>query len=338
MDNNSQSLEETLLDIKIKDFYLASATLPTKARVLSKLFARTLGSSSGKILMGYEKMLECLRAGQDVRSTQKSVERLIDAESKVNIKIPLLKPRRARLCGLVALNHSGFFEPEAQLYGALFNDLGRNEYETTRELIEDIQQLGKKEASTYAPILRAKRESIHDFAVLMGIDEDKQRLGELTRQMPRKLGNYFKMVARLHWGGKLGISWPLSFKKFSSPIKLGLQGDTPSYFLQRGIEEDYGFTNPEENRSSYRSLLRQISENVLPNKSLRNLGVLPAAFFYLSGLQAYAHEVAGKTVEEVAKQPDYIGPALTASTFASSLADDEASFVTSWFTTFTTLV
>ncbi len=84
--------------------------------------------------------------------------------------------------------------------------------------------------------------------------------------MPKKLRTYFQGVARSHKGGKLGISWPLPFKKFALSIKEGLHGDTPSYCLQEGVGEDYGFTNPEEDRGSYNLLLKQIGEKMTSDR------------------------------------------------------------------------
>ncbi len=59
----------------------------------------------------------------------------------------------------------------------------------------------------------------------------------------------------------------------------------------------------------------------------------------MSGLKAYAQEVAGQeTVKEVVKHPDYVGPAVLATTSATSTADEGEDFVTTWFSSFTTLV
>jgi len=64
---------------------------------------------------------------------------------------------------------------------------------------------------------------------------------------------------------------------------------------------------------------------------------LPATLFFLSGLDVYANETLEKL--NVKSRPDFIGPALTASTSAYTTAEgDGEAFVTTWFTSFTSLV
>jgi len=161
MDMNGCSFSSYLLNSKINDFYLVISKFPKKAKILSKLFAKIVGHSYGKILLGYQKMFDSLNAGEDVFSTKKSIEKLINQESKVDIKVPFLKQKKARLCGLVALNHSGFMEQETQLYDKLLNDLGDREYKSSEDVFEDIKTSAKKDALNYSNLLQGgKRGSI----------------------------------------------------------------------------------------------------------------------------------------------------------------------------------
>jgi len=174
----------------------------------------------------------------------------------------------------------------------------------------------------------------------MGIEDNPERLNELTQKMPSSLKDYFKGVVRMH-KGKFGICWPLPFKKFSLSIRAGLQGDTLSYLLQESIGRDFGFISPKLNQRTYNSLIEITKKKLESGKNLKKRCFLPAAYFYLSGLQAYAQEVGGDHVQETVKNPDYILPALTATTLAGITAEDSndpMDFIIPWFTTFTTLV
>ena len=47
-------LAESLLEVKTKDYQINSTNMPTKARILSKTFAKNLGRSAGKLLSVYD--------------------------------------------------------------------------------------------------------------------------------------------------------------------------------------------------------------------------------------------------------------------------------------------
>jgi len=340
----TENLADYLITRRARDFSLAAANLPTKVRVMSKMFAKTLGASSGKMLRGYRLMLDNLEAGVDGDSTSRGVEKLVDRESKVEFKLPLSDPKRARICGLVALNYSGFFETETSLYQNLIRDLSAGTGSVSMEsLAENVRQIGGAKPDVYMPILEQKAKNIYDFGVLMGINEDKERFNKLTDKMPDKLRSYFEKIARLHKGSKLGMSWPLPFKKFSSAIGSGLYLDSICSSLQNGIGKDCGFRNPEENRNKYAQMLEGIQgirESFSSgDKSFigrwQTAKALPAAFFYLSGLNVYADEAC----KNPHHNPDHVlAAATTAFTTAGCIANEPDDFITTWVTAFTCLV
>lgn len=122
-----------------------------------------------------------------------------------------------------------------------------------------------------------------------------------------------------------------------------------TYQIQEELNAATQFVDPEIMENKYKLMMNEIKEtgkNLISKKNnLRakwnNLTVLPVALFYLSGLSAYATP---DKVEDKIDKPDYVGPALMASTTAGTSANsgeddfDGEEFVTLWFTSFTTLL
>jgi hypothetical protein len=325
-------MAQSLLETKANDYQVNASLMPVKARILSKLFAKELGRTAGKILSVYNNMFAGLEEEEFVEIVKAVVRRDVNSKSKVTIKPPFMDPRNVRVCGLVALNYAGFFDAEVDLYDSLRRNNVRS--------VEDVLRTSQQEPSHYGSLLQEKQQAIYDFSVLMGLVNDDPRLGELQSNMPVKTADYFDMVVKMHKGGIFGLSWPLPIRKFSEPIREGLTKDTVSRAMQEGVGQDYGFSLPQE--AVYKQILDNVKDTMTDVRSpggfvqkWRIASALPATVFYLSGFNAYAYE----TVEKVPKidSPNILGAATTAGISASSLADEDFnSFVTTFLPLFTT--
>lgn len=335
------NISKDLLEIKLKDYEINSGLMPKKARILTRLFAKSLGKSAGKVISCYNGMYSQIEKGHSLEEVQNFIKKDVNAKSKVTFKLPFMQPRQARICGLVAMNYSGFFNRETELYSSLINDLKTKQTQTSIEaIVENSKQIAKENSQKYEKILQSKQKAIYDFGILMGLINDNRKLDELKSNMHKDIAKYFNMVVKMHKGNKLGISWPLPLKKFSAPLKESLYRDTISYAIQQGIEKDYGFKLPE--KVAYEQVIDQIKETTKLISSKDNsfrqkwktATALPATMFFLSGMNAYAQESLDK--KEAVR--DTLEAGLTAATFAGTTADDMSDFATTWFTLFTTIV
>ncbi len=339
-------LSKELLEVKVRDYELNSGMLPKKARILSKLFAQALGKSAGKVISAYDNMYARIEEGNPTREVQISVRKDINAKSKVSVKFPFMQPKQARICGLVAMNYSGFFDNEVKLYSSLITDLKssrlRTEQAPIEEIIEKTRLASRESPQKYGQLLQQKQQSIYDFGVLMGLVDDDTRLSELKGNMRERTANYFDKVIKMHKGGWLGISWPLPLKNFSIPIRDGLYRDTITHAIQEGVESDYGFALPE--KALYMQMIDQLKETVKIISSKGNsfsqkwkvATALPTTMFFLFGMNAYADEASENVKKALRNQ--YLEAGVTAATTAYSLADDVSEFLTTWYTAFTTLI
>ncbi|MFH1173551.1 MAG: hypothetical protein V1725_00265 [archaeon] len=275
---NPQTLDELLLATKTNDFSLAATMMPEKTSRLGKLFAKTLGMSSGKMILAYQTMLNRLSVGCTAEETTAAVKNAVHTASKVNIRLPFSHQKTARLCGLVALNQAGFFDAETALYAAIRQDLG------SQGSIDDIKAVARAHPETYGRLLEQKQNAIYDFTVLMGMRDDKARFSSLTEAMPTKTRKYFTAVSKLHKGGLLRPTWPLPFKKFSTAIEQGLYYDTIGAAAQEGTGIDIGFTYPRGEEllakivTDYNTAVQQ------PKKRWIAHPALTAAGLYLAGM------------------------------------------------------
>jgi len=333
------SLSKELLETKIEDFRLNSGLMPKKAWMLSKIFASTLGQSAGKAVSAYDKMLSGLEQGQSLEQVREAVRNEVNSQSKVKLKV-LNKPIKARICGLVAMNYSGFLDSEVELYSALKQDM---ESQAGSGDISDLtRQAAMQNPEKYSKLLEQKKQSIYDFSILMGLVDDQARLATLKENMPGGIAKYFDKVIAMH-KGSLGLSWPLPIKRFSTSIQKGLSRDTISYAAQEGVGEDYGFEVPE--KAQYEQVVDLVKDTAatVKDKDLnfrqkwKIASALPASVFFLTGLNAYAQSDDAK---EAAKSnlDNGIAAATTAGLCASTSADDgdRDSFVTSFLTFWTT--
>lgn len=328
-----------LLETKISDYKFNAGLMPKKARILSKIFAKTLGRTAAKVASVYENMYSQIESGLPIEEISESVKRDINAKSKVKFQPPFIQPKQARICGLVAMSYSGFLDREIELHSALMQDL-KSRY-SIDNILERSEQIASENPERYADLLQKKQQAIYDFGVLMGITDDNMRLNQLKENMPKGIANYFERVVSAHKGA-LGVSWPLPLKKFSGSIKAGLCRDTISCALQKGTGKDFGFSMPE--KANYEKLVEEIkgTASVMTSKDIpfllkwRTLATLPATTFYLSGMNAYAEGGLNKTVKEV---DHYVAAGITAATPAATTAEDDVgAFLTTWITWFTTLV
>jgi len=170
----------------------------------------------------------------------------------------------------------------------------------------------------------------------MGFNDDEQRINELSQEMPKEIAKYFSKVAKVHKGNKLGLSWPISLKKFSKPIIQSLSNDSVMYSIQEGTGTNHGLTKSADNKLSL-----MINETKEAFKKLRSKDTsyiekyrltkaLPASLFFLSGLEAYASEAS-----DISKynENEVLGALTTAGGLATTTnADDQD--VGGFFTTF----
>jgi len=326
------TLEKTLLNQKLNDFEKYSAAMPLKAKLLSKSFANAIGQSSGKVLLAYDSMLKNIMNNSPTSKTVSECSKIVDKESKVKFM-----KFDARLCSLVALNYSGFMDAETMLYTELINDMKGKDV-TIDSINYELRSLGTSNPEKYEKLLSNKMQSIYDFGVLMGTNDDKERFNVLTDQMHGTLAKYFTNVVKLHQGNKF-FSWPIPFRNYSGVISDMLYHDSTSFALQDSIGKDMKFQNPTVHDSKYTLILDEIN-NVFKKRTFKNkwqtARTLPAYASYIFGLSAYASDISDKTD----KTPDYLGAAATAGLIASTIAgndkDDRSEFVTTFLTLFTT--
>lgn len=345
VNTNRSNLADMLYSVKAQDHYINSVNMPQKTQYLNKVFAKVLGESSGKMLSTYHGMIQSLVEGESLAEVTKKSNRSINRQSKVRVKIPLSEPKSGRICGLVAIKHASFMNAEASLYSGLINDIGEADINSEDDLFQKIRTVVRNNSEKYSKLLEAKRQTVYDFGLLMGTIEDPERFDDLAGDMHKGIVNYFRTVAKLHKGNRFNITWPLPFKNFSEVVEKGLYNDTISFIIQDELGPDFGFSNPLEKSEEYSNLLTQIKE-VMTSVSGDNktfLGkwkmarALPLSLYFMSGVQVYAAEVS----ENGNQSPEILGPALTAYTTVNSLSDDvndHNEFLTTWFTTFTTLL
>ena len=298
-------LSNDLLEVKVRDFEINSGLMPTKARILSKMFANSLGQTAGRIVSVYDSMYHQIEENYSIPEIQESVKRDINEKSKVTIQLPFMQPKQARICGLVAMNYSGFFDKEVELYSYLMSDL-RNDRTSLENVVQQSRQVAQNNSEVYGRILQEKQQAIYDFGVLMGLVDDDSRLDELKGGMHGYIAKYFDNVVSMHKGGRLGISWPLPLKKFSRAIQESLYRDTISHAVQEGVGEDYGFLVPE--KVAYEQVIDQVkttADETSTRGSLRQkwktATALPATLFFLSGMNAYAQESSNNVKEVIQK-------------------------------------
>ena len=273
------NLSKELLEVKLADYKINSSLMPEDVGKISKSFARLMGNSAGKIVSIYNNLYSQIENGLPVEEIQKSIR--IDTSQKS--KMQYMKTKQARICGLVAMNHSGFFNQEIEFYSSLMNDLkGKS---TIDNVVERAREAGMQNSSKYEDLLAQKQQSIYDFNVLMGVTDDESRLSELTKNMNPRKANYFNVISSRH-KGKFGVTWPIPFKHFSDSVREGFTNDTISHAVQEGVGKDYGFVLPSQEK--FNNILGKFNGD---NLSL-NLGnakySLPAALLFLSEMNAYA--------------------------------------------------
>jgi hypothetical protein len=237
---------------------------------------------------------------------------------------------------LIALNYSGFFDNEIALYEQVFKDIAQPD-----NLELQIKTAVNNSPEKYGQLLENKRQSIYDFGVLMGLIEDKARFETITDDMHKSVAWYFEAVADSH-KGKLGISWPLPIKKFSSSMMEGLYNDKITHMVQQAVGKNFNFRLPDENKFDHivgclKEALRSVrNENTLLSK-LRLATALPATAFYLTGMKVYA----GNEVVQAGSSLDF-NAAMSAATSAYIINSgdervDASNFFTTWITSYTTL-
>ncbi len=342
------NLDEILTLIKINDSMLVATTLPESLKALGKMFAKTLGYSSAKMLKIYKEMFENLYSGETPEKVKTQVKRLTNLESKVEIKLPFLEPKTARVCGLVALNYTDYFETEVELYSTLMQDL---KSVSSDSILKDITSIVKNDPEIYIQILEKKQQAIYDFGVLMGIQEDELRFNELNKNMHTEIAKYFKLVVKAHKGGFLRPSWPLPFKKYSDSILNGLYFDSISYTIQEATGLDFQFINPEQKKTRLSLIfdqmkilgeelrLNQADSNYFSNLKTgwQTLSVIPVAGLYLTELTEQIMELSDKDPGFVEQYPAYAATVIAASyVFSCENNPDSGDFTEAWTTTYLT--
>ena len=290
-----QTLAQNLSAIRARDYQFNATMMPQRARFLNKLFAKMLGESAGKVITTYDSMYEQLQNGDSVGEVQRTVRKDMKQKAGVSIKIPFLKPKHARICGLAAMNYSGFLDNEVELASALMTDLNENSVTSLDDILTQTRQVSLTNPEKYEPLLEEKQQAIQDFGILMGLKEDNERFDELKITMHPNAVHYFDMVAAMHKGGRLGISWPLPLKSFSEPLREGLSQDTLSHAMQEGLGKDYGFKMPQE--KEYNLMISELQNTLEYIASRKNpiarkwqiATALPASLFFLAGLESQAY-------------------------------------------------
>lgn len=328
-----------MLQVKQDDYVVNASLMPPKARLMNKAFARFVGTTAGRTLESYRDMYEGLDKGIARDEVKDAVRRTVAARSKVSVHLPFSDPRQARICGMAAMSYAGFFDAEVDLHAELFEDI---DHDSIDDVITTSHDVAESRPAVYAGLLDAKAQAIYDFSVLMGIEKDKERFNAITAEMPSEIADYFTMVSALH-RGRMGISWPLPFKRFSGALREGLYRDSISYAVQEGAGVEKGFLAPQ--KPLYEQIIAQVKsaasatarEDASFLDRLKPAAALPATLFYLSGMQAYAHEMDKDIPHHVHDAPDVLGALISGTLFAKTTANDEDEFLTTCLACFTTL-
>lgn len=335
--NMTETLVNELLASKINDSRLYASQMPATTKLLHRGFASTLGSAAGRMLHVYEGILSQLQAGEGRDQVLKTAKHAVDEASKVAYKLPFLAEKQARLCGLVALNHSGYVANEVALYANLMQDLRGGE-----EIEAQLQELG--ESAKYVDLLAHKQAAIKKFSVLMGIE--REGFAEATADIP-KLAKYYGKVRVSHGHNTLGVAWPLPFKAFAKTMERGLENDSVSYALQKGSEQDFGFENPADYRTQLGRIMDEakiFSETLAQAKGPVNKWnlsrTMPASLAFLASVDAHASTYERSTGDGLLTPDEIMAAATTAFSSATFTADkdDPGEFSTTFFTCLATLI
>ncbi len=236
--NQESDLAQVLLDIKRNDLRLNSSQVPERANLIDKMFARSLGMSAGRIIEVYDNIYQQSQGDTETNEAYKTIRGIAGRKSKLNVNLPLIGKTNARFCGLVAMNYSSLFDNEFDIYRGLSRDLeGRTV--SGEEIISEVRDIAESQPEKYGALLEKRQQSVYDFGVLMGFNDNPERMQELSQLMPEKISDYFSKVTKVHKGNKLGMRWPISLKKFSRPILDSLSADSIMYSIQEGIGNDY---------------------------------------------------------------------------------------------------
>ena len=279
-------ITKTLYKYKIRDYNINSGLLPSTGK-FGNLFSSFLGQTAGKTLSIYNNIFNMIDKSYSIQEIQDYTKRDVNKKSKLSVKLPFGKNLQTRICGLDALNYSGFFDREIELYSTLVKDLKKNE-QNLENLLSNIEEVGKNNMTKYKMLLKGKRDAIYDFGVLMGLKDNSYRLKKLKKNMQPTVANYFDNIISRH-NGKFGVSWPLPLKKFSKSILDGLLNDSISYIIQNNINTDHGFLLPKE--SNYERTLNNIKEafhKISDSGKIKPFKVFSTATSFLYSMNAYA--------------------------------------------------
>jgi hypothetical protein len=78
------NLSKSLLEARVVDYRLNSVMMPKKARILSKLFAKSLGKSAGKIISVYDNIYTQIEEGRPVKEIQDSIRKDVSIYIVIN--------------------------------------------------------------------------------------------------------------------------------------------------------------------------------------------------------------------------------------------------------------
>ena len=347
------------LQLKKEDYIKSSVLLPSNLSPLKKLFAKGLGTSAAKLIKVYELLFANIYLNENIQNIQKYIWRIVFDESKIQIKLPFGKIRTVRICGLVALNYTQFFETEIELYSLLHKLLKEKKHLNNKE---SIFQLIEKEAPNYKQqlkvIINKKKQSIYDFEVLMGISSDHLRFDQLTQNMHKKMKRYFSKIVNLHQGKSIFPSWPFAFKEYTWMIQNSFLLDSISFKIEIEIRKHCNFQNPNSItlKNDLNSTFNEINQFNRTFSSTFNyselsfikkwkvLSVVPVASLYLSAMEAQVPDIA-ETIQHAGFTDVSIErPASGATTIAlalGSISDGDSSgdnFTTYWSIAFFSLI
>ena len=345
------------LQIKKEDYVKTATNLPENLKTGSKLFAKGLGNTAGKLIKVYDAIFSDIKLNKNQKVIETNIWRLVCKESKLEIKIPFSKPRSVRICGLVALNYTEFFKIEIDLYCFLSSIIEKENINTNEQLLQFIAQISN--SHQLKSLLKRKKQAIYDFGVLMGINNDTRRFLEITKKMHKEMVIYFRKAAKLHRGSFFTPSWPLAFKKYATMIQNGLYFDTLSYTIQEAIGEDFNFKNPNSKKRTHKlneivneinSFNKTISSTLNHSKlssykRWKVLSIAPIACLYLTGIEAEAQvpELADTIQNAGFNDVSIESPAIGATTIAlvwGSVSGEDASdnFPMHWSVAFSSLI
>ena len=350
--------ENIFLQIKKEDYIKTSTLLPSNLSPLKKLFAKGLGSSAAKLTKVYELLFSDISSNKNKKTIQATIWRMICNESKIQIKLPFGKIKSVRICGLIALNYTDFFDAEIELYTLLFK-LSKEKKANNKD---SVFKLIKSETPNYTQqltnILNKKKQAIYDFQVLMGISKDHIRFEQLTQRMHKKMKRYFHKVAKLHRGKSIFPSWPLAFKNYTWMIQNSFLLDAVSFTIEKEIGEHYNFQNPNsttlKNKLSTtfneinefnRTIINSFNYSKLSfTKKWKVLTITPVACLYLSSMEAQVPDIAETIQHAGFTEVSIERPAGGATTIAlalGSISDGDASgdnFTMYWSVAFFSLI